>query len=210
MAADGESAIELALELQPDLIFLDVIMPRMSGLDVLIQLREKPLTQQTPIIIVTGKTDTNTLLKALKMGASDFISKPFLKSDLMRKMNFVLIKQEQNAKANAGSVVMPKIPTAVSGKSQARMRENFILDFDSTYVSLVKLIADKNKDELKIIISRFLDSVKLFQFKGVKEKILKMLLAMNVDDWDEMFEILEEIHDIFKQLRAVLPKSSIH
>lgn len=75
-AYDGISAIEKATDLIPDLILLDVEMPRMDGINVCRKLREQQPTQLIPIVILTGKTDTKTLMSAIKAGCDDFLTKP--------------------------------------------------------------------------------------------------------------------------------------
>ena len=75
-AYDGITAIESAKKLIPDLILLDVEMPGMDGISVCRALREHKATQLIPIVIVTGKTDTKTLMAAIKAGADDFLTKP--------------------------------------------------------------------------------------------------------------------------------------
>lgn len=75
-AYDGIAAIEKATELIPDLILLDVEMPRMDGINVCRKLREQQSTQLIPIVILTGKTDTKTLMSAIKAGCDDFLTKP--------------------------------------------------------------------------------------------------------------------------------------
>ncbi len=75
-AYDGSAAAEKALELLPDLILLDVEMPGMDGISVCRNLREHKATRLIPIVILTGKTDTRTLMSAIKAGADDFLTKP--------------------------------------------------------------------------------------------------------------------------------------
>ncbi len=75
-AYDGITAIEVATDLIPDLILLDVEMPGMDGINVCRKLREQQSTQLIPIVILTGKTDTKTLMGAIKAGCDDFLTKP--------------------------------------------------------------------------------------------------------------------------------------
>jgi diguanylate cyclase (GGDEF)-like protein len=76
-AQSGKETVELALSEHPDLILLDVIMPDMSGFDVLVQLKEIPETIKIPIIFITGLTSEDDEEKGLMMGAVDYITKPF-------------------------------------------------------------------------------------------------------------------------------------
>lgn len=76
-ALDGEKALELALEQQPDLILLDAVMPGMDGYAVCAALRASPRLQDIPVIFVTALSQPEDETRALEAGAVDFISKPF-------------------------------------------------------------------------------------------------------------------------------------
>ncbi len=73
----GDSALELAVSLRPDVILLDVVMPGMSGFDVCTKLRAHAVLRDVPIVIVSGLGDHESRLKGLEAGADDFITKPF-------------------------------------------------------------------------------------------------------------------------------------
>ncbi|MCL2628524.1 MAG: response regulator [Oscillospiraceae bacterium] len=73
----GIDAIEVAKEIMPDIILLDVIMPDMNGYEVIIALKTSSKTSDIPIIIITGHCDADVEVKSLQLGAIDFIPKPF-------------------------------------------------------------------------------------------------------------------------------------
>ncbi|MCA9061065.1 MAG: response regulator, partial [Planctomycetaceae bacterium] len=64
------------LEWRPDVLILDIMMPQVSGLEILEQLRNTPATRHLPVIVLTAASDRATRLKALNLGATDFLSKP--------------------------------------------------------------------------------------------------------------------------------------
>ena len=74
---DGAAAVETAKKLSPDLIILDVIMPKMDGFEVLAKLREIQETSEIPVIFVTGLNNVKDEEKGLALGARDYIHKPF-------------------------------------------------------------------------------------------------------------------------------------
>lgn len=76
MATSGEQAIEICLREFPDLILLDVMMDGIDGHEVCRRLKADPLTQEIPIIFLTGKTGSSEELHCFELGAVDFISKP--------------------------------------------------------------------------------------------------------------------------------------
>jgi len=77
MAEDGIQGIEMAKELNPDVILLDVMMPRMNGYDVCKRIRSDPKIGEVPIIMVTALDDQDAKLNGLVAGADDFLAKPF-------------------------------------------------------------------------------------------------------------------------------------
>lgn len=74
-ATDGETGLELIKTLKPDIVFLDIIMPRVSGIDVLKQIKKG--WPQTVVLMVTGNSDRPTVQAAVQNGAAGFILKPF-------------------------------------------------------------------------------------------------------------------------------------
>ena len=76
-ASDGEEGLNRIDQDDPDVVVLDVMMPGMSGLDVLKEARERFPNRTIPILILTGASDTSTLIEAFEAGADDFVSKPF-------------------------------------------------------------------------------------------------------------------------------------
>jgi putative two-component system response regulator len=86
MAENGWQAIEKAKALLPDVILLDVMMPGMTGFEVCQRIRNDPQVAEIPIIILTALDDRESLLKSLKAGADDFISKPFDRYELRARL----------------------------------------------------------------------------------------------------------------------------
>ena len=80
LSGNGPDAIEMAKELKPDVILLDVIMPKMSGFDVIVALKGMRETSDIPVIFITGLGNTKDEEKGLVLGAADYIQKPFTSS----------------------------------------------------------------------------------------------------------------------------------
>ncbi len=81
-AVDGEQALELALERTPDLILLDVTMPKLDGWEVLHFLRLRPETAEVPVMMLTTAAQKVDLEHGASLGCSDYLTKPFTPSDL--------------------------------------------------------------------------------------------------------------------------------
>ncbi len=89
-AADGSEAIRLALELEPDVVLLDVMMPNVDGYEVCRQLRAHPSTAVTPILLLTGLDDVDSINLAYEVGATDFVTKPINYTLLTHRLRYVL------------------------------------------------------------------------------------------------------------------------
>ncbi len=89
-AASGEEALEKLSGGQIDLVLLDIMMPRMSGLEVLEKLRADEKTRLIPVVMVTALRETEDKVKALEAGCDDFISKPFDKIELLARVKSIL------------------------------------------------------------------------------------------------------------------------
>ncbi len=89
-AASGEEALEKLIHNQIDLILLDIMMPKMSGIEVLKKLRADEKTKSIPVVMVTALKETEDKIKALEAGCDDFISKPFDKAELLARVKSII------------------------------------------------------------------------------------------------------------------------
>lgn len=95
VAIDGETGLEQAFEKTPDIIILDVEMPGMTGYEVCEQLRQDPLTVDTPIIFLSSHADLRSRMQGYEVGGNDYLVKPFEQEDLLAKIR-VLAKYSEN------------------------------------------------------------------------------------------------------------------
>lgn len=96
-AYDGVEGLEKAIDLRPDLILSDVLMPRMDGIQLVQRVREHPELEDTPIIIITAKLDEALCAKLLSAGAQEYLSKPFSHAELRARVaNLISLKQAKD------------------------------------------------------------------------------------------------------------------
>ena len=107
-AMDGAEALQIFEMELPDLVILDIMMPKMDGFEVCRQLRE---WSQTPIIMLSARGDESDKVKCLDLGADDYITKPFGASELIARVKAVLRRTEAAA-------TMPTQPSFTSGDLQ--------------------------------------------------------------------------------------------
>jgi adenylate cyclase len=89
-AADGEEALVRARELEPDLVLLDVMMPKLDGISVLKQLKQETAERFVPVILVTAKADTRDIVNGLEAGGDDYLTKPFEQAALLARVRSLL------------------------------------------------------------------------------------------------------------------------
>ena len=99
-AADGKEGLRKAREGQAALLLLDLMLPEMSGLEVLRHMRETG--HETPVIIISAKGQDQDKVKGLELGADDYLTKPFGLSELLARIRAVLRRTQTGAKAGAG------------------------------------------------------------------------------------------------------------
>ena len=89
-AGDGEQALRLAQERSPDLAVLDVMMPRLTGLEVTERIRADAATRAMPVILLTARAEESDIARGLEAGANDYITKPFSPQELRARVQAIL------------------------------------------------------------------------------------------------------------------------
>jgi two-component system alkaline phosphatase synthesis response regulator PhoP len=89
-AYDGPEALEIVNRVKPDLILLDVMMPKMSGFEVCKRIKNTPKTSDIPVIMVTALNEFGDIERAIDCGTDDFLSKPVNKLELLTRVRTML------------------------------------------------------------------------------------------------------------------------
>jgi CheY-like chemotaxis protein len=90
VAADGQEALDLVAELEPDLVTMDVVMPRVDGLTAATRLKTDPRTSAIPIVMVTARAQTADRDKGRRAGVDAYLTKPFEPSELVATVRNLL------------------------------------------------------------------------------------------------------------------------
>ena len=102
-ARDGQTALTLARHEHPDLIVLDLMLPgEMDGLDVCRSIRQDPSLSETPIIMLTARTQETDRLIGLELGADDYVTKPFSPREVVARVRAVLRRASGHAESSGG------------------------------------------------------------------------------------------------------------
>ncbi len=89
-AADGEETLRLVKQWQPDLILLDIMMPKISGFEVCKRLRANPATRDTAVLMITALDQPSDVERAVEAGTDDFLTKPINKNELLLRVRSLL------------------------------------------------------------------------------------------------------------------------
>jgi two-component system, OmpR family, phosphate regulon response regulator PhoB len=112
VANDGEEALVVADESQPDLVVLDWMLPKAPGIEVCRRLRARQETRNTPIVMLTARSEETDRVRGLDIGADDYITKPFAMGELLARLRAVMRRIRPGLaddKVTCGDIVMDRV-----------------------------------------------------------------------------------------------------
>ena len=115
-ANDGEAAVRAVGEHEPDVILLDLGLPRLDGFEVTRRLRLNPAFRTIPIILLTGRTDLEDMVAGLDAGADDFVQKPFRRPELMARIRAAIRMRRAVLAMETARSVVAALASAVEAK----------------------------------------------------------------------------------------------
>lgn len=146
-ANNGEQALEAVAAEKPDLILLDVMMPKMNGYEVCQHLKDNPATSKIPVIFLTGRNDSYSVIKGFASGALDYVVKPFHAPELLARINTHLeLKRSRDAIVKYNTLL----------DAEKRRAEQLLLNI------LPASIADRLQNGERQIADRFDDATVIF------------------------------------------------
>lgn len=106
IAANGQEGINAVRQIRPDVVLLDIMMPGMDGFQMLEQFKADPSVRDIPVLIHSVRNETQAVVKALQMGADDFLKKPFDVDELIARVKrLVIFKQARDALVSASTAL---------------------------------------------------------------------------------------------------------
>jgi two-component system, OmpR family, phosphate regulon response regulator PhoB len=112
VANDGEEALVVADESAPDLVVLDWMLPKAPGIEVCRRLRARQDTRNTPIVMLTARTEESDRIRGLDVGADDYVTKPFSMNELLARLRAVMRRIRPGLaddKVTTGDIVMDRV-----------------------------------------------------------------------------------------------------
>ena len=113
IAANGEDTLAIAREWEPDLILLDIMMPKLSGFEVCEQLRADSATQSICILMVTALDQPTDVERAVAAGTDDFVTKPINKTELLLRIRAMLESRSQRTPIDHALAYMGRVQAGV-------------------------------------------------------------------------------------------------
>ncbi|MFQ6133129.1 MAG: response regulator [Armatimonadota bacterium] len=136
-AADGTEAMEIAFSEKPDIILLDHLMPRKSGIEVCEEIRANPFTAHTPIIMVTAAAEVEQRVAMMRAGCDDVVAKPYAPQELAARVEMVLARTERELATDS----LTRLPGNNPTREEIRRRMDAGEPFALCYLDLDKFKA---------------------------------------------------------------------
>jgi putative two-component system response regulator len=116
VVSDGTTALALLSRTEIDLVLLDVMMPRMTGLEVCKRVKANADTYLIPVILITSSCDKNDRLEGIKVGADDFLSRPVNRSELLARVKSLLKLKQRTDELDRAECVLFTLARSIEGK----------------------------------------------------------------------------------------------
>jgi two-component system phosphate regulon response regulator PhoB len=154
-ASNGPDALRAAREERPDLVVLDLMLPGVSGLDVLAELRRRPETSDVGVILLTARRDEPDRVQGLTLGADDYLTKPFSPAELVLRVQALL--RRLTAPAVAGGSMLVIGPLSIDRAAHRVTSDGVELNLTATeYKLLVTLVERRGRVQAR---SQLLETV---------------------------------------------------
>lgn len=129
LASDGEEGLDMALKDIYDCIILDIMLPKLSGTDILIRMREKNI--QTPVIMLSALSEIETKVEHLDRGADDYLAKPFKTVELVARIKALLRRPKavNNNTISYSNLVLDKTNATLNGEQLTAKEAEIIAEF---------------------------------------------------------------------------------
>lgn len=195
VATHGDKALEIVKQNPPDLILLDILMPDMNGFEVCEKIKMDPNTRDVPVIFLSALSSVEDIVKGFELGASDYVTKPFNRTELL-----VRVKTHLEIKKNREAL---KASNAAKDRFFSIIAHDLKNPFVSilSYIRLVRNNLEKNENnELLSLTNELSDNVER------TGKLLENLLEWSrqqIDSSDQPMEYFDLIH-IFRKIQKYL------
>ncbi|MGZ3784466.1 MAG: ATP-binding protein [Bdellovibrio sp.] len=203
-AFDGIQGFEKAISLKPDLILTDVMMPRMSGDQMIGEIRKRAELDDVPIVLLTAKDDENLRIKLLLEGAQDYLVKPFYTEELVaRIMNLVKMKRAREVLQRELSDQNKDIEILANQLAQKTQSLREAVNYRDEFLSIASHELKTPLTSLKLqlqLSERSFDLKKIFTEDDVKK-----FFSMSQKQIDALNHLVDELLDVTRIRAGQIP-----
>lgn len=193
-ASNGEEGIRKAIELIPDLVISDLMMPVKDGYAVCEALKNNELTAHIPIILLTARASMDSRLEGLRKGADDYLTKPFHTEELLIRMEN-LVEMRQKLRAHYGKLPLGTALSDVAGGN------DYLATPDKEFLRRFMEILNNNLDNDKLGVEEF--AQKMFISRSQLHRKLKALTDQNATDFIRDYR-LEKAMEMLKNQEGLV------
>lgn len=184
LAKNGKEGLETALSVIPDIIISDVIMPEMDGMEMCQLLKSDPRTSHIPILFLTAKGGGHSEISGLKLGANDFITKPF-NIDILRLKIFNILKSRK------------ELQEKLSSKKKHQRSKKNISPLDAKFMDRLDQNIEENLNDSNLNAD-LLSKLMGFSYSHLYRKI-KALTGQNVSEYIRTYRLIKAAEMLEKQ-----------
>ena len=140
-ASNGADAIRAALDERPDLLVLDLMLPGLSGLEVLQRLRAEPATREVAVLLLTARREEQDRIQGLSLGADDYLTKPFSPQELVLRVGAILRRTRTAAPATGSAVSIG--PIRIDRETHRVTVDDHDIELTATEYKLLLTLAER-------------------------------------------------------------------
>jgi DNA-binding response OmpR family regulator len=143
-ASDGDAALQAIYELRPNLVVLDLMLPKLSGWEVCRRVKEDEAVRSIPVLMLTARREERDLIEGLEIGADDYVRKPFSTAELSARISTILRRSEKRGKTAKQTRCGDLFVDSENGTAALRGAE---LSLTPTEFRLLEILADRMDTE---------------------------------------------------------------
>ncbi len=200
---DGLEGLQSAVEIKPQLIFLDLMMPNLDGIKLLRVLKVLDDLKRIPVIIISGHTDKTNVLAAMEAGAEKIVSKPLTKEVLIKAINEVL---GNNFLANTKKLA--QLSSIEKDQMNRELKKYFINSIVQKKETITQSLNNKNKELLKLIIHELKGSSGTVGYTNISEicREIEGVILSQPSTWQEINVKCQLLLDSLTEIETSLVK----
>ncbi len=212
-ASDGYRGVQLALQLLPDIILLDILMPQLDGLQVLQVLKSQEKTKAIPVVVITGHSDEENIRRSLSLGAERVLRKPL-------KENTLFVTLQEIFGADLDNFVQdPKPGDGAQGPGSGAdmnddetmllyLKKQFVLLYSPRMKNLQDLVSSKQLKELQRLVHDIKGSAGTVGYSDVTDRAAEIegFLKKEPVQWDEVSRLVDAFMGRMEQVKTEVDK----